>query len=369
MVCSVSASSAGDPVSAAAVPLAVAIAVLAASAAKTLPRLSSEDRAEAMRRVSIPVRLTGRVPRWTQIAPANSSPPSASASSARSPSSALRRPAIATSPRIAARRTSTSRSSTRAAPRTSRTSSPPSSAPRHAWPTGPTGCPSRAASRSRTRGSRRCPPPSARSRKRSGWEADEPPMRLLLLGGPGGGKGTQGARLAERLEVEHVAAGDALRAEVQRGSEIGIRVAGYLDVGELVPDDVVVDLMTPIVAAAARAGGYILDGFPRNLAQAHVADEAWEQRGIGLEAVVYLEVPEPELRRRLLARAEIEGRSDDTPEVIANRLALFAETTFPLVEHYRDRGLLVAIAADQAPEAVTDDVLSRLSDRPRTMEQ
>ena len=135
------------------------------------------------------------------------------------------------------------------------------------------------------------------------------------------------------------------------------------------PDDVVVDLMTPIVAAAAQGGGYILDGFPRNLAQARVADDAWEQRGIGLQAVVYLEVPEPELRRRLLARAQTEGRSDDTPEVIGNRLALFAETTFPLVEHYRDRGLLVAIAADQAPDAVTDDVLSRLSDLPRTMEQ
>jgi adenylate kinase len=194
-------------------------------------------------------------------------------------------------------------------------------------------------------------------------------MRLLLLGGPGGGKGTQGARLAARLEVEHVAAGDALRAEVERGTEIGTRVAGYVDAGELVPDDVVVDLMTPVVAAAAEAGGYILDGFPRNLAQAHVADEAWERRGIGLEAVVYLEVPEPELRRRLLARAETEGRSDDTPEVIGKRLALFAETTFPLVEHYRDRGLLVAIAADQAPDAVTDDVMSRLSDLPRTMEQ
>ena len=135
------------------------------------------------------------------------------------------------------------------------------------------------------------------------------------------------------------------------------------------PDEVVVDLMTPIVAAAAQAGGYILDGFPRNLAQARVADDAWERRGIGLEAVVYLEVPEPELRRRLLARAQIEGRSDDTPEVIANRLALFAQTTFPLVEHYRDRGLLIAIAADRAPDAVTGDVLSRLSDLPRTMEQ
>jgi adenylate kinase len=192
-------------------------------------------------------------------------------------------------------------------------------------------------------------------------------MRLLLLAGPGGGKGTQGARLAERLNVAHVAAGDALRDEVARGTELGGRVAGFVDRGELVPDAVVVDLMTPVVAAAAEAGGYILDGFPRNLAQAHVADDAWEQRGIGLEAVVYLEVPEPELRRRLLARAEIEGRSDDTPEVIANRLALFAQTTFPLVAHYRDRGLLVAIAADRAPDAVTDDVLSRLSDLPRTM--
>ena len=194
-------------------------------------------------------------------------------------------------------------------------------------------------------------------------------MRLLLLAGPGGGKGTQGARLAGRLEVEHVAAGDALRAEVQRGTEIGTRVAGYLDAGELVPDDVVVDLMTPVAAAAARDGGYILDGFPRNLAQAHVADDAWEQRGIGLEAVVYLEVPEPELRRRLLARAQTEGRSDDTAEVIGNRLALFAETTFPLVEHYRERGLLIAVAADREPDTVTDDVLSRLSDFPRTMEQ
>jgi adenylate kinase len=190
-------------------------------------------------------------------------------------------------------------------------------------------------------------------------------MRLLLLAGPGGGKGTQGARLAQQLEVEHVAAGDALRAEVARATEIGTRVAGYVDRGELVPDDVVVDLMTPVATAAARTGGYILDGFPRNLAQAHVADDAWERLGIGLEAVVYLEVPEPELRRRLLARAEIEARSDDTPEVIDNRLALFAQTTFPLVEHYRDRGLLIAIAADQTPDAVTGEVLSRLSDLPR----
>jgi adenylate kinase len=186
-------------------------------------------------------------------------------------------------------------------------------------------------------------------------------MRLLLLAGPGGGKGTQGARLAQRLGLEHIAAGDALRAEIARGTEIGRRAASHVERGELVPDELVVELLTPVVAAAARRGGYVLDGFPRNLAQARIADDALEREGIGLDAVVYLEVPEDELRRRLLARAEIEGRSDDTPEVIDHRLGVFAHETFPLVEHYRERGLLITIAGDHDPDAVTDDVLTRLS--------
>jgi adenylate kinase len=185
-------------------------------------------------------------------------------------------------------------------------------------------------------------------------------MRLLLLAGPGGGKGTQGARLAQHLRVAHVASGDLLRAEVRGETEIGRRAAGYVDRGELVPDEVILELITPAVADAARAGGYILDGFPRNLAQARVADDAWERLGIGLQAVVYLEVSEDELRRRLLARAEIEGRSDDTPEVISNRLVVFARTTAPLVEHYRERGLLIAIDGDQPADAVTRDILARL---------
>jgi adenylate kinase len=187
-----------------------------------------------------------------------------------------------------------------------------------------------------------------------------PTMRLLLLGGPGSGKGTQGVRLAQRRGLEHIASGDALRAEVAAGTEVGRRAASHLDRGELVPDDVVVELLTPVVARAAAAGGYVLDGFPRNLAQATVADDAWERRGIGLEGVVYLEVPADELRRRLLARAEIEDRSDDTPDVIEHRLEVFAHDTFPLVEHYRDRGLLITVPGDQAPDAVTADVLDRL---------
>jgi len=185
-------------------------------------------------------------------------------------------------------------------------------------------------------------------------------MKLLLLGGPGSGKGTQGVRLAQRRGLEHIAAGDALRAEVARGSEVGRRAASYVDRGELVPDDVVVELLTPVVAKAAAAGGYVLDGFPRNLAQAHVADEALARHGIGLDAVAYLEVGVDELRRRLLARAETENRSDDTPDVIEHRLEVFAHDTFPLVEHYRERGLLITVPGDQAPDAVTADLLSRL---------
>jgi adenylate kinase len=185
-------------------------------------------------------------------------------------------------------------------------------------------------------------------------------MRLLLLAGPGGGKGTQGARLAERLSIRHIASGDLLRAQIARDTAVGRRAREYVDRGELVPDELILELVTPAVADAARAGGYVLDGLPRSLAQARVADQAWEARGIGLQAVVYLEVGEDELRRRLLARADIEGRSDDTPDVIANRLELFAQTTLPLVEHYRGRGVLIAVDGARDPDEVMRDVLGRL---------
>jgi adenylate kinase len=186
-------------------------------------------------------------------------------------------------------------------------------------------------------------------------------MRLLLLAGPGGGKGTQGARLAQRLDIRHIASGDLLREQIARDTDVGRRAREYVDRGELVPDDVILELVTPAVADAAQAGGYILDGLPRNLAQARVADEAWEARGIGFEAVVYLEVGDDELRRRLLARADIEGRSDDTPDVIANRLELFAQTTLPLVEHYRERGILISVDGARGPDEITRAILDRLA--------
>ena len=187
-------------------------------------------------------------------------------------------------------------------------------------------------------------------------------MRLLLLAPPGAGKGTQGERLAARLGVRHIAAGDLLRAEVRAGTPRGDQIAGFQEQGDLVPDQLVIDLLLPVVIEAAAHGGYILDGFPRTLPQATTAAELGVQLDVTLDATVYLYAPEAVLTRRLLARASQEGRADDTAGVIRHRLEVFAETTEPLVAYYRKRGILVAVDADQPPESVTAQIQARLSE-------
>jgi adenylate kinase len=130
--------------------------------------------------------------------------------------------------------------------------------------------------------------------------------------------------------------------------------------GELVPDDVIVSLVMPRVLAAADANGYLLDGFPRSVEQAAEARKLAERTGAGPDAVIYLDAPQEELIRRILGRAAKEGRVDDNPETVANRLRVFDEATAPLVDHYRERGLLHVINANQAPDAVTADILAAL---------
>lgn len=186
--------------------------------------------------------------------------------------------------------------------------------------------------------------------------ASKPEVRVLLLAAPGAGKGTQGMRLAERIGGVHLAAGDLLREQVRDGTPLGRRVSEHLDRGELVPDELVVELILPAIEAAAARGGYVLDGFPRNVAQARAAGE----RGVALDRVVHLQAPGGELRRRLLARAEKEGRSDDTPEVIDRRLRLYAQETQPLVDHYRERGIVADVDADRPAGEVADDIVRAL---------
>ncbi len=191
-------------------------------------------------------------------------------------------------------------------------------------------------------------------------------MRTVLLGGPGSGKGTQGDRLANRFGVPHIATGDLLRAEVRAGSDLGRQVAGYLDSGRLVPDELVADLMLPAVLDAAGAGGYVLDGFPRSVAQAVHADAVLARSGAGPESVLFLAVAQDELVRRLLERAGSAGRSDDNAEVIADRLRVFEAETRPLIEYYRAQRLLIEVAADQPVDRVTEAILAALEPRGAT---
>jgi adenylate kinase len=186
-------------------------------------------------------------------------------------------------------------------------------------------------------------------------------VRLLLIAPPGAGKGTQGERLAARHGVRHIAAGDLLRAEARAGGVLGREIAAYQARGDLVPDQVVLDVLTPAVVAAAGRGGYILDGFPRTLAQATAAAELAARLGVTLHAAVYLYAPDTVLTQRLLDRASQGGRADDRADVIRHRLEVFAGTTGQLVPYYKERGILVAVDADQPPDSVTIDIQTGLS--------
>jgi len=189
-------------------------------------------------------------------------------------------------------------------------------------------------------------------------------VRLLLLAPPGAGKGTQGERLAAWSGARHIAAGDLLRAQARTEGPLGREIAALQARGDLVPDQIVLVVLAPAVTEAAARGGYILDGFPRTLPQAIAAADLAARLGVRLHAAVYLHAPEQVLTRRLLDRASQSGRSDDRADVIRHRLQVFAETTGQLVPYYTERGILVAIDADQPPDSVTAAIqagLSRLS--------
>jgi adenylate kinase len=181
-------------------------------------------------------------------------------------------------------------------------------------------------------------------------------VRLLMIAAPGGGKGTQSERLAAKFGVQHISSGDVLRAAAGAGTQVGREVAAHQQRGDLVPDQIVFDLLTPVVSAAAARGGYILDGFPRTVPQAMTAADIGRRLDLTLDAAVYLNVPEPVLTQRLLSRA----RADDTADVIRHRLQVFAESSGPLIDYYRDRGILVEVDGDQPPDAISADIQDRL---------
>jgi adenylate kinase len=169
--------------------------------------------------------------------------------------------------------------------------------------------------------------------------------RLLLLGAPGAGKGTQAERLVRKLGIPQISTGDMLRAAVAAGTEVGKRARAAMDRGELVSDEIVIGVAEERLSQDDARGGFVLDGFPRTDAQARALDAMLERMGTPLDRCVALEVDTDELVRRLLKRAEIEGRSDDNEETIRNRMRVYRDQTAPLVAYYRERGLLREVAA------------------------
>ena len=178
-------------------------------------------------------------------------------------------------------------------------------------------------------------------------------MRIVILGPPGAGKGTQGVRLAEELNITHLATGDMLRAEVKAGSDLGKLAADYMNRGDLVPDDVIIGM---IQSRLTSGDGMVLDGFPRTLGQARALDDALKAAGTPLDRSVYFSVDREELVKRLLNRATEQGRSDDTLETINRRMDVYEEQTAPVLDYYRSSGNVAEIDGVGSP----DEVFNRL---------
>jgi len=210
-------------------------------------------------------------------------------------------------------------------------------------------------------------------------------MRRVRMGPPGAGKGTQARRLAERFEMDHLSSGDIFRAEKASGSDLGVKMAAYMDAGELVPDDVVVAVMRKAITSSTAPGGVLLDGFPRTVPQARALDEQLDEAGEPVDAVVVMTADEDLIVRRLTGRrvcqscgkiyhvefmppaepgrcdacgGELIQRDDDTEEVVRQRLATYRKQTAPVIDYYRSRDGLRLIRVDGGGEA--DEVLAML---------
>jgi adenylate kinase len=189
-----------------------------------------------------------------------------------------------------------------------------------------------------------------------------PKMHLVLLGPPAAGKGTQARRMTDRFGGVHIDTGDILRANAERGSELGRKARTYMERGDLVPDEVVIDMVLERVGEADCAAGFVLDGFPRTVPQAEALGRRLGELDRPLDATVGLEVEEVELRRRLAERAREQDRPDDDDEqAIRQRLELFASETGPLLDYYRRQGLLVRVDAVGEVDEVTERIAEALA--------
>jgi len=182
-------------------------------------------------------------------------------------------------------------------------------------------------------------------------------VRLLLIGAPGAGKGTQATRIAEHFHVAHISSGDLLRDHVARETAIGRMAQEYMERGDLVPDEIVLDMLRKPVTEAVAAGGYVLDGFPRTVEQAEAAYAVAKDLGVAVQVAVHIAVDPASLVERLVERGAESGRSDDTPDVIRHRIEVYDAMTKPLLDYYAERERLIDVNGDRPIDEVTWSVV------------
>ncbi|GGJ94003.1 adenylate kinase [Streptomyces camponoticapitis] len=215
-------------------------------------------------------------------------------------------------------------------------------------------------------------------------------MRIVLVGPPGAGKGTQAAYLAKNLSIPHISTGDLFRANISRGTDLGVQAKGYMDAGNLVPDEVTIAMALERMGQPDAANGFLLDGFPRNVSQAEALDKALTAEGLHLDAVLDLEVDEDEVVKRIAGRricrndsshvfhvtysppkkqgvcdecgGELYQRDDDSEETVRTRLEVYHTQTEPIIDHYREQGLVVTISALGKVAEVTERAMAALEE-------
>lgn len=189
-------------------------------------------------------------------------------------------------------------------------------------------------------------------------------MRLVLLGAPGSGKGTQATRLREHLQVPHISTGELLRAAVKAGTPLGLQAKAVMEAGSLVSDEIVLGMLEERLTAGDTGNGFVLDGYPRNLVQANALDALLKKLGQPVDIAVQLDVDTELLIGRLAGRAQAEGRADDSPEAVRNRLKVYDDATAPVVDFYRNTGRLACVDGVGSMDEVFSRILSTLAPTP-----
>ena len=188
-------------------------------------------------------------------------------------------------------------------------------------------------------------------------------MRLVLVGPPGAGKGTQAQFLSKHYLIPHISTGDIFRANLKAGTPLGVEAQKFMDAGELVPDSVTNEMVKDRLTHADTANGFLLDGFPRNVAQAQVLSSILIEKKTPLDAVLELKIDDSEIVARLNNRRSVESRADDAEEVIVHRLNIYHEQTAPIVDYYRTEGSLITISATGAVDEITTRAITALGNK------